>query len=85
MIKLELEVKKVGQTFTQIARTDKAAIYKSDWGHFEVFKIKIKKASEVFGKSYPEHEHYPSMEEFGVHAWCISDPKQAFKKYNEIS
>jgi hypothetical protein len=85
MERLEKEIRRVGQTFTQIDRTDIKAIYKSSYGHYEVFRIKTAKDSIVFGKEVKAHEKYPSNEDFGISAWSVSSEKRAFEIYNSIT
>jgi len=82
--KLELVIKKGQQTYTQVDRNKRAAIYQSNQGHFEVFEIVIAPEGELYGKVYPERETYPGNEKFGNNAWCISDEARALKKFKEL-
>jgi len=84
MKKLDLEIKCNGRTYTQIKRDDYKAMYLSNDGYYEVFRIPVALPSEVFGVQYPLRERYPSTEEFGYIAWCIRDKNYAEEKYNEI-
>lgn len=84
MNKLPLQIKSRGQTFTQIERTDNAAIYKSSWGHYEVFRIIVQKESEAFGVKFSEREAYPGNSQFGNTAWCFKSLSKAANKYDEI-
>jgi len=84
MQKLELIIKGNGTIHTQLERTEKAAIYETGRGDFEVMKIKVSKAAEVFGKEYPEREVYPSNEDFGHTAWYYMDKERAYAMYNRI-
>jgi hypothetical protein len=67
VIRLPLTVRRYGSVFTQMARTDTKAIYSKymeDYPNvkgFEVFKIRIAQTTEIYGRSYPAHEKYPSL------------------------
>lgn len=85
MKQLDLEIKTNGRTYTQVKRTDTKAMYKSDDGVIEVFKIKIAPAAEIYGKQYPDRESYPGNELFGVSAYCYSSREDlAELKYNSL-
>jgi len=73
-----------GLTAKLIMRTDKKALYYRWDDCYEVFRITIQEASEVFGKKYPAHESYPGNEEFGKIAWAFKDKKNAIKRYNAL-
>lgn len=85
---LPLEYKHSGMTLKQLERTDKAAIYKSVEGVYEVFKIKIAKASvlKANGKetTVPARERVPGHSNFGDFAWSYGCEKLAFERYNSI-
>ena len=51
---------------------------------YEVFRIKIKKAEEVFGKIYPKREVYPPSEDFGMTAWAYHNEKLARQRYEVL-
>ncbi len=82
--KLELVIKKGQQTYTQVDRNKRAAIYQSNQGHFEVFEIIIAPEGELYGKTYPERETYPGNERFGVNAWCVTNEEKAHARYKEL-
>lgn len=84
MQKLEKIVKNNGTIHTQLERTEKAAIYETGRGDFEVFKIKTAPAQEIYGKEYPEREVYPSNEDFGSIAWYYMTKEKAYAMYNRI-
>lgn len=48
---------------------------------FEVFKIKISKATIIGGKDIPIRERLPSNESFGVWSFAYSDKEAANKKF----
>ena len=67
-----------------IIRDSKKAMYLRSDGHYEVFYIKVAKKENVFGTQMPKRELYPSNENFGVNAWCITNYERALKKYNSL-
>lgn len=73
-----------GLTAKLIKRTDKKAIYLRWDDAYEVFRIKIAEASDVFGKSYPRREIYPGNEDFGSTAWCYKDREMAMRRYDAL-
>ena len=84
MKELDLEVKANGRTYTQIKRDSYKAIYLSDEGYQEVFRVDVKPETEMFGTIIPEHEHYPTTTEFGIIAWCTRYRDKAEEIYNNI-
>lgn len=84
MKKLDLEIKTNSRIYTQIKRDSYRAIYQSNEGYYEVFRVDVKPDMEVFGKLVPEHEHYPTTNDFGVIAWCTKSKDKAEKIYNSI-
>ena len=84
MKELDLEVKANNRTYTQIKRDSYRAMYLSNEGYYEVFRVDVKPEMEVFDKVIPEHEHYPSTNEFGIIAWCVRSRERAEKIYNSI-
>lgn len=73
-----------GLTARLIARTDKKAIYYRWDDYYEVFRIKIDEAQEIFGRAYPRREVYPSNEDFGMTAWCFKSKRLAMKRYKVL-
>lgn len=67
-----------------VKRTEKKAMYYRWDNVWEVFRIKIKEESSVFGRTYPRREAYPNNESFGVWAWAYSNEGEANKCYNSI-
>ncbi len=67
-----------------VKRTAKKAMYYRNDNVYEVFKIKISKEEEAFGKTYPKREVYPGNEDFGKTAWTYREEKNALRRYNEI-
>lgn len=91
MRKLDDSVRKNGYTYNLIERNDFKAIYSQHLdcgklvGH-EVFRIKIGKEAEVFGKTIPLREKFPSDNDFGVSAWSVGcDLARAMARYDELS
>ncbi len=74
--------RKDGFSYSQIARSEKAAIYEQkdldgDGVWYEVIKIRIKAKNEFKGLIYPRRETYPSKEEWGSKAWSPSNLENA--------
>ena len=84
MKKLPLKWRANRYNYTQIARTEKKAMYKSDGDFYEVFIIKVRPKETIFGREYPQREAYPGNEDFGKTAWCFSNKKNALRKYEEL-
>ena len=84
MEKLSETISANGRVYKQVKRAEKKAMYKSMDGIIEVFKIRIDKKCEIFGREYPEREHYPSSEEFGVIAWCYTNMDIANRRYDSL-
>jgi hypothetical protein len=71
---LASDLKAEKRTLRQIVREGLIAIYELGGAGgvrygYEVIVIKIAKAQEIFGRSYPRREVYPSDEEWGSRAW----------------
>lgn len=81
---LPIEIRANGRDYRQVKRTDKKAMYISDDGVIEVFKVKIDKEGEIFGKKYPKREHYPTNEDFGKIAWCFTNMDRANMRYDSL-
>jgi hypothetical protein len=65
-----------GRTLRQLKRIGMVAIYElRNQGEllygYEVVRIKVSPAEEMFGKSYPERELYPSSSDLGTIAWSF--------------
>ena len=67
-----------------VIRNDKKAIYLRSDNIYEVFKIKISEANEIFGRQYPKREVYPCNEDFGMSAWTYHSKQLAMDMYNRI-
>lgn len=71
---LPLELKKNGMLYTLFKKGLRAAIYRvtadGEFVAYEVTKIRITPAKEVFGVPYPDVETFPGNEVFGSWAWC---------------
>lgn len=59
-------------------------LYKRSDNVYEVFRVRVRKEAEVFGKLLPEREVYPSTEDFGKIAWCTTTEKRALTIFNEL-
>lgn len=82
-----VEIRGVGipqMTAKLIERTKKKALYVRWDGAWEVFRIQITDAGELFGKMYPKREVYPCNEDFGKTAWCYLDENLARQRYSKI-
>lgn len=80
----------------QLGRSDHAAIYsmhikagehKGRLDGYEVVKIRIAPASQLFGVDQPEREVYPTTDEWSERAWTFTrtDLDRAQAKFNRIS
>lgn len=72
-VRLPLEIKRRGATYVFVKRGLKCLIYArtvpgQDTTTYEVFKIKIRKQSNVSGKIIPAGEVFPNDEAFGIWA-----------------
>jgi hypothetical protein len=52
--------------------------------YFEVFDVQIKPKRDVFGKSYPAAEVFPSNEDFGKTAWSCRTLTDAKRRLNAL-
>ena len=84
MRKLEKIVKANHSVYKQVKREDHKAMYVSEDGNYEIFKVIVKPAIVIFDNELPEREHYPGNEDFGKFAWCTRDRKRAEEIYNGI-
>jgi hypothetical protein len=86
LLKEVMELRGIGYPMkaTLIQRTDKKAMYLRDDEYYEIFKVYITPAGEMFGKFYPEREAYPCNEDFGVSAWCFHDRQKAYRRYEKL-
>lgn len=77
-------------TYTQLARTDKVAIYERARNgrafDFEVFNIKVlPKGTKVFESiTEDDQERYPGSSQFGFSAWTFVSRDRAMDRYNEL-
>ncbi len=53
--------------------------------YFEVHKVRIAKAREMFGKSYPDREVLAGNEEFGTIAWACNSKERAEARFAEAT
>lgn len=83
---LDLNKKHQGYRLTQINRVGNKAIYQVDDGsHFEVIKIRVRKAtpSTVRG-GFSKEEYYPHSEEWGQYGWTYTNIESAQKRFESI-
>jgi hypothetical protein len=71
-LKTELHVQ--DRTLKQIKHQGSVALYELHGPQgilygLEVIVIRIRRAEELFGRSYPQREVYPSNEEWGTYGW----------------
>lgn len=79
-------------TFSLVKREKNVAMYKRTGANraprFEVFEIRVKPPTEIYGRKYPEHEHYPTKNDFGrKNAFDIGGVDaeiRAEEKFNEL-
>jgi hypothetical protein len=78
---LPLSFERYGYQFEQVERTTKHAIYsqcrEGKVAAYEVVRIRVAPASEVFGAAYPEREVYPGSEAWGSEGWTCMDLESA--------
>ena len=90
MLELPKTLTKNKLFYEQVKRTDKIAMYslrQSPGGNivgYETFLIKVDEEREVFGKVYPEREHFPGNEEFGEIAWSWISREKADADYSGL-
>ena len=69
---ISTELKYQGRALKQIKREGRVALYQAEDPYgYEVVIIRDEKAREIFGKFYPEHEVYPSSEDWGAYGWTF--------------
>lgn len=90
MQQLPTSFKKPGYLYAQIAKSDKAVIYKQSddetgqvYG-YEVMEIKVSQPERAFGRDYPLREVMPGNNEWGTKAFTYSDHERAVNKFTEI-
>lgn len=85
---LPLYLRKNGFSYTQIARTEKKAIYRQtvtqEIEYFEVFIIQTRPEKSIKGKIILSGEVFPGNEAFGVSAWTYKSLEKAMTKYNSL-
>lgn len=87
---LKENIRKNGYDYRLLKKGERAFIYEQwdDEDHFivayEVFRLKISKAKEVFGEIMPEREVFPGNEDFGVWAWSYRNLEKSYEKYNRL-
>ena len=81
-------VKLNGSTYILEKRIDDIAIYKQIRNDhtvaYELIIIRVAKPREIFGRTYPEQEVYPSSSEFGTHGWSYRTCSDAVNGMKDI-
>lgn len=84
---LETELTYQGRILRQLKRQGQVALYQmeSPYG-YEVVVIRVEKGREKFGKFYPDHEIYPSSEQWGDYGWSykVEDLAGAEKRFASL-
>jgi len=52
--------------------------------YFEVFRLKIQKGGERWGKVYEDQMRIPGNEDFGKWAWVFRDIEKALAKFRQL-
>ena len=77
-----------GSEWVQVERELRAALYRQILPNgsirWNVVKITVKEAGEVFGKPYPEREVLPGPESWGTHGFTFITEKAARRKFDEM-
>lgn len=88
MKKLLYVVRKNGFDYVLITRTETKAIYQQSFEGktiaYEVFIVKVIKECTLAGVVIPEHEKFPSDNDFGKTAWSYKDYDSALQKYHSL-
>lgn len=69
--------KQAGRVLSLVKRQDKVAMFHDGGNYWEIHKIDVEPAREIFGKPYPKRETLASNEEFGNRAWACSTQERA--------
>jgi len=90
--KLKTAFRKNGLSYTLVQRNNTVAMFgvsgtfTNQILHFEVCKIKLVPAGEMFGKSFPAHETIPGNEMFGKEgSAAIVQRNEADKYFEELT
>ena len=73
----------------QVAREGMIALYRRERiggraEHYEVARIVVRKATEIFGEVIGEREAYPASEDWGVRGWTFLDSYGAWEKFRQL-
>jgi hypothetical protein len=89
-LKTEIKISK-DRTLKQLKREGMVAIYElfgpgNILYGYEVIRIKIREAGEVFGTHYPVREIYPASEEWGRYGWTygVNYIDKAMARFNGL-
>lgn len=91
MTPLGTELRVQNRTLKQIKRQGQAALYELYGAQgmlygFELIIIRVRKAEEAFGKSYPEREVFPPSESWGTLGWSYgrNHRKEALEAFDTL-
>lgn len=77
-----------GFSLEQIKRAGNLAIYRKikgpEYSGYEVVKVRVCKAKQINGYSYPDREFYPSSEEWGTYGWTYGTLEAAQAKFEAL-
>lgn len=78
--------KQAGHTMQLVRRQGNVVMYGSVGGdYFEVHKVRVSKAKQMFGRDYPDREVLAGNEEFGTLAWACVSLGRANARFAEAS
>ena len=78
------EYKQAGHLMRLVKRDGMAAMFQSvDSSYWEVHRIRIAAARQIFDKSYPEREILAGNEDFGQFGWACSSQTRAEARFSE--
>lgn len=71
------QYKQAGHAMKLVRREGVAAMFKAVGAdYWEVHRVRVRKAENMFGKDYPEREVLAGNEDFGTYAWaCLSQER----------
>lgn len=78
-----------GYRFERLDRTGMIALFRrykpggSDT--FELVRIRVADASQIYGRDYPEREVYPGAEKWGTDGFTLTSEKEARKRFTVMS
>lgn len=77
--------RQASQVLQLIKRERNAVLYGNNASdYFEVHKVRVAKAKQVFSKDYPEREILAGDEEFGRYAWACVTRDRAEARFADV-